>query len=68
MSGRRWRWRRVLGIHGARVALKEARAEVVCRCGGLVVLGTWDAVERCGVCGRWFSLVCVVKEEVSQDE
>lgn len=67
MRGRR-RWRRVLGIAGARVVLKDARAEVVCRCGALVVLGEWDAVERCGVCGRWFSLVCLVKEEVRDDE
>ena len=49
MAKRRRVWRRVIGIHGARV---------------LVV---WDAVERCAGCGRCFSLVCSVKEEVSND-
>lgn len=60
------RWRNVIGISGARVVEKDARAELFCRCGRLVVLGVWDAVERCE-CGRWFSLVCVVKEEVRDE-
>ena len=67
MVKRRRVWRRVIGIHGARVLVKDARAEVRCRCGALVVLGVWDAVERCAGCGRCFSLVCSVKEEVSND-
>ena len=38
MAKRRRVWRRVIGIHGARVLVKDARAEVRCRCGALVVL------------------------------
>lgn len=60
---RRRRWRNVIGLAGARVVLRDARAEVRCGCGELVVLGEWDAVERCPTCGRWFSLVCVVRQE-----
>ena len=43
MAKRRRVWRRVIGIHGARVLVKDARAEVRCRCGALVILGEWDA-------------------------
>ena len=63
MAKRRRRWRNVIGLAGARVVLRDARAEVVCRCGELVVLGVWDAVEKCPKCGRWYSLVCVVRQE-----
>lgn len=67
MSKQRRVWRRVMGIGaGARVVERDARAELFCRCGRLVILGEWDAVERCE-CGRWFSLVCTVKEEVKDE-
>ena len=61
--GRR-RWVEVGGRERApKVALKEARAEIFCRCGELVVIGEWNGVEWCE-CGVCYRLACSVKMEV----
>ena len=62
--GRR-KWVEVLGEKGRRpmVAEKDARSEIFCKCGRLVVLGEWNAVEWCE-CGVCYRLDCRVKMEV----
>lgn len=72
-AGRRRRWGRrswkVVEWEPARegrasVAERDARAEVWCGCGRLVVIGEWDGVVWCEGCGQCYRLSCSVKMEV----
>lgn len=45
-------------------AARDARAEVWCRCGELVVIDGWNEAAGCEKCGAWYKLACAVKIEV----
>lgn len=63
--GRR-RWQEVIEGRGRgpRVELREARVELFCRCGALVIISDWNGVEWCSSCGQCYRLSCAVKMEV----
>ena len=64
---RRWRDAVAVSGRGPRVELKEARVELFCKCGALVIISEWNGVEWCK-CGQCYRLSCSVKMEVFGDE